>query len=96
MHAVVRLYSGDGAKELFQLLEARKSEVEAVISAVTGFKSYTLIRTAEGGASVTVCADKQGVEESTKAAREWIVANAVNLNLAAPTIAAGEVIIAKG
>jgi hypothetical protein len=31
MHAVVRNYSGAGAKELFDLLEARKGEVESLI-----------------------------------------------------------------
>jgi hypothetical protein len=29
MYAVVRTYSGPGAKELFHLLEERKAEVEA-------------------------------------------------------------------
>ena len=31
MYAVVRTYSGAGAKELFTLLEQRKAEVEAVM-----------------------------------------------------------------
>lgn len=29
MHAVIRTYSGEGAKELFDLPETRKSEVES-------------------------------------------------------------------
>ncbi len=96
MHAVVRLYSGAGAKALFEMIETRKSEIEDVMSSVAGFKSYTLIRTADGGASVTVCEDKKGADESVKTAREWIVANASDLNIAAPTLAEGEVIIAIG
>lgn len=93
MHAVIRLYSGPGAKALFDLIEERQSEVVNIISDVSGFESYTLIRNLTGGASVTVCADKRGTDESTKAARDWIVANAKNLSLAAPTIADGEVIV---
>ncbi len=31
MHAVIRTYSGQGAKELFDLLEKRKSEVESLV-----------------------------------------------------------------
>jgi hypothetical protein len=34
MHAVVRSYSGPGARELFDLLEARKDDVESVIRSV--------------------------------------------------------------
>lgn len=34
MYAVVRTYSGAGAKELFNLLEQRKAEVEAVMRTV--------------------------------------------------------------
>ena len=44
MYAVVRTYSGPGAKELFDLLERRKTEVEAVIRSVPGLVSYTLVR----------------------------------------------------
>ena len=49
MYAVVRNYSGSGAKELVDLLEERKSEVESLIRAVSGFVGYLLIRTNEGG-----------------------------------------------
>ncbi|MCL5777144.1 hypothetical protein M1105_09110 [Limibaculum sp. FT325] len=53
MHAVIRLYSGEGARALFDMLEARKAEVEEVMRGVADLRSYTLIRTATGGASVT-------------------------------------------
>ena len=77
MHAVVRSYSGTGAKELFDLLVQRKADVEALIRGVTGFVAYTLVQTADGGISVTVCQDKAGADESLQRAREWIQANAV-------------------
>ncbi|MEM8791756.1 MAG: hypothetical protein AAGE80_09055 [Pseudomonadota bacterium] len=93
MHAVVRLYSGPGAGELFDLLETRKREVEDLISSVSGFRSYILIKGPTGGASVTVCETRFGTEESMKLARDWIVHNAYDLNLAAPTVADGEVIL---
>jgi hypothetical protein len=37
MHAVVRTYSGKGAKELLDVLEKNKGEVERLIRAVRGF-----------------------------------------------------------
>ena len=76
IHAVVRSYSGAGAKELFDLLARRKEDVEALIRGVTGFVAYTLVQTPDGGISVTVCQDKAGTDESLQRAREWIQANA--------------------
>ncbi|MGB8528452.1 MAG: hypothetical protein WCD75_16755 [Rhodoplanes sp.] len=39
MYAVVRTYSGDGAKELFNLLDQHKADVEAVIRKVPGLSA---------------------------------------------------------
>ncbi len=39
MYAVVRTYSGAGAKDFFDMLEMRKSEVEAVMRSVPGLVS---------------------------------------------------------
>ena len=93
MHAVVRTYSGAGAKQLFDLLEARKAEVQATLQKVSGLVSYTLLRSGDGGVSVTVCADKAGADESLKVAREWIQKNASNIPANAPVVTAGEVIV---
>jgi restriction endonuclease Mrr len=93
MHAVVRSYSGTGAKELFDLLEARKGEVESLIRSVTGFVAYSLIRTGDGGISVTVCQDKAGTDESLQLAKNWIQENAVDLDTSAPSVSEGSVIV---
>ena len=55
MHAVIRSYTGTGAKELFNLINQRKDDVLALISGVPGFVSYTVVQTAEGGTTITVC-----------------------------------------
>ena len=44
MHAVVRSYSGTGAKELFDLLTQRKADVEALIRGVTGSRAPGISR----------------------------------------------------
>jgi hypothetical protein len=93
MHAIIRTYSGAGAKKLFDLLEQRKGEVEALIRPVKGFVSYSLIRGADGGASVTVCQDKAGTDESMRVAREWIGKNASDIGTAAPTVVEGPAIL---
>ncbi len=64
MHAVVRTYSGRGAKELFDPLEQHKAEIENLIRSVSGLQAYSLIRTDDGGVTVTVCQDKAVSEGS--------------------------------
>ena len=93
MYAVVRTYSGKGAKELFDVLEKRKTEVESVLRPIKGFVSYTLARSGDGGFSVTVCQDKAGADESVQVAREWVAKNAGNTGVGAPKVSEGPVII---
>jgi hypothetical protein len=93
MHAVVRTYSGSGAKELFDLLEKRKAEVESAMRSVPGLISYTLIRGGDGGASVTVCKDKAGTDKSMATAKEWIQKNAANIGVRPPSVVEGAIII---
>ena len=93
MHAVVRTYSGKGAKELFDLLEKRTADVEKLMRSVKGFVSYSLVRTADGGFSVSVAQDKAGVDESVQEARDWIKDNAASAGSSAPAISEGSVIL---
>ena len=93
MYAVTRTYSGAGAHELFDVIEARKEEIEGVIRPVSGFKSYTLFRTSDGGVTITVCEDKVGTDESSLAARKWIMENASDVNAPPPLVLEGPVIV---
>lgn len=93
MHAVLRMYSGAGARKLVDLLEERKKEVEGLIRAVKGFVSYSMIRTSDGAASVTVCQDKAGTDESMRIAADWIKKNAPDLGVSPPTVVEGSVIL---
>ena len=96
MYAVVRTYSGQGANSLFNLLEQRQPQVESVIRAVSGFQSYTLIRTDDGGVTVTVCQDKAGADESLQVARDWIQQNAEDLGVFPPSVSEGSVVLHLG
>lgn len=75
MHAVIRKYSGPGASRLFDELELRCHEVEKIMLGVPGLRTYSLVRTKEGGFSVTICRDRAGTEESTRRASGWIEEN---------------------
>ena len=93
MYAIVRNYSGAGAKQLFDVLERQKAEVEATLRKVPGLESYTLVRSGDGGMSITVCKDKAGADESVKVAREWIKKNAADVPAYPPAIMEGSVIV---
>ena len=93
MHAIVRNYSGTGANELFGMLEERQAEVESLIRSVTGFVAYSLIRTDDGGVTVTVCKDKAGTDESLQLARDWIQENAPDLGVSPPAVSEGAVVL---
>jgi hypothetical protein len=93
MHTVVRSYSGKGAAELFDLLDKRKADVEREMRAVKGFVSYVLVRTSDGGFSVTTCQDKAGVDDSLKRAKDWIQKNAGSTGVAPPKVSEGSLLI---
>ena len=93
MHAVVRTYAGGAGREFFDLLDERKAEIESLIRSVEGFESYTLIKTDDGGISVTVCQDKKGTDQSVKLARLWRQRNAAKLGLKRPTVSEGSAIL---
>ena len=92
MHAVVRNWAGQGASELFDLIEERRADVERLLRGVQGFHSYTLFRTQDGGVTVTVCDDRAGTEESSRVAREWVRENAAHLSVQPPTMSEGPVL----
>jgi len=92
MKAIIRKYSGKGAKELIDTLEQHAAELQPLMSSVKGLVSYTLVRSGDGGYSVTVCQDQAGLDESTQKAKDWIAKNAANAGATAPEISVGNVI----
>ena len=93
MHAVLRQYSGSGAVELMGILERSSAEVERLMRAIQGFRSYTLVRTADGGYSFSVFDDEAGTAESVRVARDWVAKNAGQTGAAAPTVTEGSTIL---
>jgi len=93
MQVVIRKYSGNGAAELFDVLEEHAAELLDLMRPVQGLVSYTLARSGDGGFSVTVCQDKAGIEQSIQKAADWIAKNAVDTQAAAPQISVGDVVV---
>lgn len=92
MHAVIRTYSGQGASELMDLLSQREDDVRELIGGVPGFISYVAIRSDGGGVTVTVCADKDGTDESSRRAAGWVKEN-LDAPPGAPAVSEGDAVL---
>ncbi|MEI7495771.1 MAG: hypothetical protein WCK66_05850 [Betaproteobacteria bacterium] len=91
MHTVIRSYSGAGAGELIDLIIASKSDVKKMMHSVKGFVSYSVVKTEDGGFTVTVAKTDKAAEAITAAAREWVLSNAKHIKAKAPKINGGKV-----
>jgi heme-degrading monooxygenase HmoA len=92
MYVVVRRYSG--ASQLADMLAQRQSEVTTLLKGVPGFKAYYAVRGDDGTvATVTVCDDKAGTDESIRVAADWVRKNLSGASISPPQITAGEAIL---
>ncbi|MEY2474741.1 MAG: hypothetical protein QOG87_56 [Actinomycetota bacterium] len=91
MHTVVRHYTG--SSKLVDELVSREADVRRLISEVDGFVAYYLIRTDDGGVSISVYRDAGGTAESTKRAAEYIKENLEGVAAGPPEIIEGESVI---
>jgi hypothetical protein len=93
MHVTVRNYSGSGASELVDVIVENEDAVRGLITGIDGFRAYHLVRTDDGGFTVSVFDGAAGGEESSRLAAEWIRENAADVNAPAPEISSGETAI---
>jgi hypothetical protein len=91
VYATVRSYTG--SSELADALVENQDEVKRMMSAIDGFRSYYLLRTADGAVSMSVFDDEAGVDESNRVAAAWIRDNLPEIEVGAPSVSAGEVVI---
>jgi hypothetical protein len=75
IYAVVRNYSGQGAADVFDLIEQKDEDVTSLLTGVPGFVSYAAFRSGDGGSTVTVCEDKAGTDESSRRAAGFVKEN---------------------
>jgi hypothetical protein len=90
MHTVIRSYKGQ--TKLADELKKRSKDVESLISAVPGFIAYYLVKTSDGMASVTVCDDKRGCDESSKRAADYLRQQMPDMKVGAPEIIEGDLL----
>jgi hypothetical protein len=91
MHAVIRAYAGN--TELADALVEHEDEVRQVISGISGFKGYYVLKLAEGTSTVSLFENEAGAEESSRAAATWLQENLPDMNVQPPYVTGGEVVL---
>ena len=91
MYTVVRHYKGNS--KLIDELVQRQGEVEELIRGVPGFVAYNLVKSADGGFTITVCEDKAGTDESVQRAAAYLKENLASIAVEPPEIIEGESVI---
>ena len=91
MHAVVRRWSN--ASALGDTMVSRRQEVEDLLRGVPGFVAYFALRDGDEVATITVCNDLAGTQESTRRAAEWVKQNLAGAPPSAPEVFEGETFI---
>lgn len=87
MYTVCRVYRN--ASDLAGLIVANKKEVETLLRSVPGFQAYYLFTVDDGFATITVCDDQAGTEESSRRAADWVRAHAVGMEGTIPDLYTG-------
>jgi heme-degrading monooxygenase HmoA len=92
MYIVIRRYTG--ASELADALVQRQQEVKDLISGVPGFRAYHALRTDWGDvATLTICDDRAGTDESIRRAAVWVRSNLPRVEMRPAEITEGETIL---
>ncbi len=91
MYAVIRRYSG--VAKLIKELESKQTEVKKLITETPGFIAYYAIRDGEALATITVCKDREGADESSRRTAAWVRENMTGVRVTAPEAYGGEVFI---
>lgn len=94
MYAVVRRYSSP--TDLGGEIERRRESLEQTMRDIPGFVAYFLINGVDSVASVTVCTDRAGTDESNRRAAEWVKQNLPDSGLSAPEVTEGNVAVGIG
>ena len=94
MYGVVRQYTG--ASSLMDAMHKDQAKVAETLRAAPGFVAYYAIRTADGLATVSICNDRAGAEETTRLAAQWVRENLSEdaaRATGAPRVSGGDVIV---
>jgi hypothetical protein len=89
MYAAISTY---GVTDVDEISELVKDGFLPIVESVPGVVAFYLVDAGEGLAtSITICDDKDSVEESTSRAAEWVQERALELIESGPAVVTGAV-----
>ena len=91
MYAVVRRYTA--ARDLTNEVNEKRASLEQTMQSLPGFVAYYLVNQGDAVATITVCQDRAGAEQSIQRAADWVKQNLPDSGLSAPEITQGEVLV---
>jgi hypothetical protein len=91
MYAVIRAYTGN--PDFADTLAEHEEDIRQLISGINGFKAYYLLKITEGTSTISVFEDQEGADESSRAAAAWLAENLSDVNVPAPYVTGGEVLV---
>jgi hypothetical protein len=91
MYAVVRRYTA--ANDLTNAVNEKRASLEQAMRGLPGFVAYYLVNQGDAVATITVCEDRAGAEQSIQVAADWVKQNLPDSGLSAPEITQGDVLV---
>ena len=91
MYAVVRRYASP--TDLAETVAAKRADLEQTMRGLPGFVAYYLVNAGDAVATVTVCQDRAGAEQSIAVAADWVKRHLPDAGLGAPAITQGDVLV---
>jgi hypothetical protein len=93
MYTAIRIYTTSDAAELAKRVQ---EEFLPMMRDLPGFVGYYIVDAGDGRiASITVCDDKAGVEESTRRASEWVQKRIASLITSGPVELTGDTTVSE-
>jgi hypothetical protein len=91
MYAVVRRYTA--ARDLTNEVNEKRASLEQMMRGLPGFVAYYLVNQGDAVATITICQDRAGAEQSIQQAADWVKQNLPDSGLSAPEITQGDVLV---
>ena len=88
MYIVIRRWTN--ATTLAETMLQQEQEVKELLRGVPGFVAYYATRHGGGVTTVTVCQDREGTQESTRRAGEFVRKHLAGTTFEAPEVIEGE------
>jgi hypothetical protein len=93
MYTAIRTYTTSDAEEVARLVQ---QEFVPVVKDLPGFIGYYVVDAGGGKfATITVCEEREDVEESTKRAAEWVGDRLSSLITSGPEVLMGDTVVSE-